>query len=490
MTKLKKALRLLAAAVTALALAVAAVPPVTASAAEAEYRWEYDMVRAAEAARTGFDGSGVRVAVIDSGLAPLGVFARLSEGADYTGAGDVSDYLGHGTFIASIIAGSDEAAGFFPIAKGAEIVPLKSFSSGSADTAAAAKAIRDAVDVYGCRVINLSFGQKGDEPEMREAVSYALGKGAVVVAAAGNGGSEDLYYPAAYDGVIAVNSVNRAGEAARDAQRNSSVDIAAPGVGVSGYLQDGAAGKRSGSSFAAPFVAAAAAVLISADQSLSPAEVEALILSNAVDAGEEGRDDVYGYGILDIGASLSALLSERPWLFSDVEADTWFAGAVRIVADAGILIGKAKGIFDPYGEVTRGQFVTVLYRLAGSPEISEASQFADVPEGYWCKDAVVWAAINGMVKGKTATVFDPTGTVTRDQMAVILARGGYKGAGSVERPAEPASAPAVAAWAREGVEYCMNEGLLQPSDADHFDPRGKIDRAALAAVISRLDMIQ
>ena len=225
MSAIRKTIRYAVCILAACGLFLAALPLPYVFAADAAERWENEMVGAAFAAQAGFDGRGVRVAVIDSGAAPLGALPGLAASADYTGSGGAADSVGHGTFIAGIIAGSDAASGYRGAAPGAEIVSLKCFSSDNAGVPAAAAAIRDAVDVYGCRVINLSFGQKTDDDELRQAVEHALGKGAVIFAAAGNGGSEDLYYPAAYEGVIAVNSVDRVGAPARDAQKNGSVDI-------------------------------------------------------------------------------------------------------------------------------------------------------------------------------------------------------------------------------------------------------------------------
>ena len=144
--------------ITALAVFFAAAPAACSFAADAAERWENEMAGAAFATQAGFDGRGVRVAVIDSGAAPLDALGTLAEAADYTGGGDAADSVGHGTFIAGIIAGSDAESGYRGAAPGAEIVSLKCFNSDNAGVPAAAAAIRGAVDVYGCRVINLSFG--------------------------------------------------------------------------------------------------------------------------------------------------------------------------------------------------------------------------------------------------------------------------------------------------------------------------------------------
>ncbi len=488
MSAAKKFIKHAVCVIAALAVFFAAAPAACSFAADAAERWENEMAGAAFAAQAGFDGRGVRVAVIDSGAAPLGALPGLAASADYTGQGDAADSVGHGTFIAGIIAGSDAESGYRGAAPGAEIVSLKCFNSDNAGVSAAAAAIRDAVDVYGCRVINLSFGQKADDEELRQAVEHALENGAVIFAAAGNGGSEELYYPAAYDGVIAVNSVDRVGATARDAQKNRCVDIAGPAVGVTCLSPDGLLLKRSGSSYAVPFAAAAAAVLLSAEPGLTAEEVQALLCDNALDAGEEGRDDVYGFGILDIEASLKALIDERPWLYSDVPGGCWYDSASRFAAERDLLPGDVPGRFDPFGTVSRAVFVTALYRLAGSPEVTVPAAFTDVPADSGYADAVAWAAAKGLVNGVSATEFAPDAPLRREAIATVLCRGGYSAAGAdgSQTLESFSDCETVPGWAREGMEYCVREGLLKGTSGNRLDPKGLLNRAALAVILQRI----
>ena len=105
--------------------------------------------------------------------------------------------------------------------------------------------------------------------------------------------------------------------------------------------------------------------------------------------------------------------------FTDVAKDIWYAKAVAWAEKEGVVNGMTKTTFEPEGKVTRAQFVTMLYRLAGKPEVKTGSTFTDVKDG-WYKDAVAWAEGAKIVNGMTATTFEPDGTCTRAQAAKIL----------------------------------------------------------------------
>jgi len=145
------------------------------------------------AAETGYSGSGVRVALIDTGVSLKYIDeTHVSDGTNYVFPdGSTDDLIGHGTAIAGIILGS-ERLGLKGIAPGAEIVPLVYYSrhisgvpaNGGVD--AICNAIYDAVDIYGCRIINISSGVLYDDENLRAAIAYAEEKNAVVISAVGN----------------------------------------------------------------------------------------------------------------------------------------------------------------------------------------------------------------------------------------------------------------------------------------------------------------
>lgn len=108
--------------------------------------------------------------------------------------------------------------------------------------------------------------------------------------------------------------------------------------------------------------------------------------------------------------------------FADVATTDWFYDYVMYCYDEGIMNGVGEGEFDPYGGATRAQVVTVLYRLAGEPTGSADADFSDIPAGQWFTEAVNWAAANGIAKGYEDGTFNPYGYVTREEFLVFLNR--------------------------------------------------------------------
>ena len=121
--------------------------------------------------------------------------------------------------------------------------------------------------------------------------------------------------------------------------------------------------------------------------------------------------------------TVQAQTAEVCEVFADVKHEAWHEPSVQYVYDNGIMSGS-NGTFKPQDNVTRGQLVTTLYRLAGEPEVTDESaleDFSDVVEGKYYTDAVCWAYANGIATGNNGK-FDPTGKLTRQQMIVFLHR--------------------------------------------------------------------
>ncbi|MEG2119783.1 MAG: S-layer homology domain-containing protein, partial [Pseudoflavonifractor sp.] len=155
--------------------------------------------------------------------------------------------------------------------------------------------------------------------------------------------------------------------------------------------------------------------------------------------------------------------AENPVKFSDI-AGNWAERQIRFAAARGLFEGVGKDLFHPAGSMTRSMFVTVLHRMAGSPEPKQPAGFADVSKDAWYAQAVAWASENAIVSGYSSRHFGSDDLVTREQMCVLFARylrhAGYtlpaKGA-----PAAFADAPEISAWAKEDTAFCRSIGLMQ-----------------------------
>jgi len=234
---------------------------------------------------------------------------------------DPNDDVGHGTHVAGIVGAVNNDKGIVGVASGVKIMPVKVLNSLSkGDVMTEIKGIVWAVD-NGANVINLSLGGKRHNngvdtfnPIEYAAIQYAVSKGVVVVAAAGNY-SEAVSYPAAYPDVIAVTSVNQLGEISLFANYGTEVSIASPGEDIYSTMPGNAYEYATGTSVAAPFITGITALMLAKNKHLNPYEVKQLIEAGADDKGEPGKDDQYGYGITNpkrsIGLSLVKIKSSE-----------------------------------------------------------------------------------------------------------------------------------------------------------------------------------
>lgn len=274
-------------------------------------------------------GSGITVAVLDTGVNATApdLMGTVTTGPDYTAGANPPGYQPphlHGTYIASIIAGhgsgAGRAGGIVGVAPGARILSVRVilddqepgfavYNENADYYDAIAEGIRYAV-AHGASVINMSLGSTIATRSMRLALGYAIARGVVVVAAAGNDGSRGpgftpYSYPASFTGVISVAAVTANGRRASFSDRNASVVIAAPGVNVVGDGPGGSFLVGSGTSPASAVVAGVAALIRSKYRRLTPAQVVQAIVSSARRRPAGGYSPGVGYGEVDAAAALT-----------------------------------------------------------------------------------------------------------------------------------------------------------------------------------------
>ena len=244
-------------------------------------------------------GNGITVAVLDTGVSrhPSLADKRIPAIA-LVPESEEGQYTGHGTAVASLIAGTGSVPGIAPAADVLSVAVMG--EDGTGDTFTLARGIAAAVD-EGARVLNLSLGSRGDSFILGQAVQYALENGAVIVAATGNDAVNAVTFPAAYEGVVAVTAVDGEGRHVYFANRGPEVDIAAPGVAIRAAAPGGEVGHFSGTSAAAPLVSGAIAGLLSRNRGMTAREAADILLANGNDMGAPGPDPVYGRGVLDMG---------------------------------------------------------------------------------------------------------------------------------------------------------------------------------------------
>jgi thermitase len=283
-------------------------------------------------------GSDIVIAVLDTGVSPTHpeLRGRVIPGFDFVNNDDdPRDDDGHGTFTAGVAAAEgNNGIGAAGMCWQCHILPVKVLNRrGRGNDAAIAAGIRFAVD-RGARIITMSFGGPDDSRVLREAVTYALERNVLLVAASGNGQSEGNVpnYPAAYPGVLAVSATGPDDAITSFSTTGDFVDLAAPGAGVWSTLWRRTTGDTygfaDGTSAACPHVAGAAALVWTVRPELSARQVAEVLMLGADDRGAPGKDPAYGYGRLNLLRALQVALDPNLLARSRIE------GMVRSVDPA------------------------------------------------------------------------------------------------------------------------------------------------------------
>jgi len=191
-------------------------------------------------------------------------------------------------------------------------------------------------------------------------------------------------------------------------------------------------------------------------------------------------------GTFEENPEVTGTVWESP--FTDVGQSDWFFRNVEYAVEKGLFFGTSQSTFSPNDTMTRAMLVTVLWRIAGSPQTTGSGKFSDVENGLWYSDAVAWANENGIVSGYDNGAFGPDDSITREQMAAILHR--YQNS-SGKVPPEEYNAAAfgdshiISGYAGNAVSVLSKQGIVMGKPGNLFDPKGTATRAEVAAVLHR-----
>ena len=272
--------------------------------------WGIDRIDAEQVWST-TKGDPIKVGVIDTGidLNHPDLAANIKDGVStvwYTSS--YNDDNGHGTHVAGIIAALDNTFGVVGVGPEIDLYAIKVLDRrGSGYLSDVIEGLDWAV-AHEMQVVNMSLGTSSDVQSLHDAVARVNAAGIVQVAAAGNSGGA-VNYPAAYPEVIAVSATDQNDVIASWSSRGPEVDLAAPGVNIYSTYKGSKYQTMSGTSMASPHVAGVAALVLSVPSKCeylldsmpgcSPAEVQKRLESTADDLGVSGKDDLYGYGLVD-----------------------------------------------------------------------------------------------------------------------------------------------------------------------------------------------
>lgn len=439
------------------------------------------------------DDRRATAAVIDTGadcthpLLAGRVSARSYDFANATA--DITDVNGHGTATAGLVADLTPEE--------VDVMVLRVYDDDNLSKPSRVLTALEYALENGATVVNISLGWPNAIAKgytfLNTVLARAYASGVVVVAAAGNrtqsnpDANADDVYPANQAAVLTVTSVDRS--RMFDTSYSASgacVDLCAPGTNIVAAAIGGGYAVYSGTSFAAPHVAAAAACVQLAQPGLSAARVRQVLFGYAEDLGAPGRDNAYGYGFPVLTQCFHDRLCPGR-AFRDMPAPgVWSHEGLDYCITEGLMGGTSRVTISPDMLATRAQIVQLLWAAAGRPETTGTLPFTDVAPGAWYYAAVRWAYRTGLVGGTSATTFDPDAFVSRQDFAVILYGQAGRPAADGAVLAAFSDAGQVAGYARTALAWAVSRrfiGGVGTATGTLLAPRGSATRAQAATIL-------
>ena len=330
--------------------------------------WGVDTVEA-DLVHGEYTGAGVKIAVLDTGIdhEHPDLEYNYAGGYDYVNSDtDPMDDNGHGTHVAGTIAAVDNDFGVIGVAPGASLYGVKVLGSdgkgsGSNIIAGINWAIDNEMDI-----ISMSLGSSTGSSSLLNACNAAVNAGIVLVAAAGNSGTisgtgDTVEYPARYSSVIAVSSIDSSLKRQTRASSGPTVELCAPGVSVYSTRVNDQYGYMSGSSMAAPHVSGVIALLLESNSGLTVTQIREILAETAYDLGDEGRDNLYGYGLVKADEAIAY----------EIAIPTAHVASIDMsftTSDRQYTINTEILVRDENGDVLPGATVTMVLSYSGNSE--------------------------------------------------------------------------------------------------------------------------
>ena len=265
--------------------------------------WGISRTEAPKAWESQLTGKGIKVAVIDSGIANHEDLV-ISGGASFVSyTNSYHDDNGHGTHVAGIIGAKNNAIGTVGIAPDSSIYAVKSLDQNGSGYLSDIVAGVDWSIQNNMDIVNMSLGTTTHSSTLQQIVDTAYNKNILVVAAAGNNGTSDgsgdsVNYPARYSSAIAVSATDSSDNRASFSATGATIEVAAPGVGIASTYINNSYARMNGTSMAAPYAAGNLALMKQADSTLSAEALRMQLQQRTIDLGPIGKDNWFGYGLI------------------------------------------------------------------------------------------------------------------------------------------------------------------------------------------------
>jgi len=455
-------------------------------------------------------GKGVKVAIIDTGVDSAHEDLTVKAGKctlDESISKDACkqsflDENGHGTHVAGIIAAKNNNVGIVGVAPGAEIFAVKALDGeGNGTTSTIMAGIEWAIS-QGVHIINMSLTTPYSDLGIKAMVDKANQNGILVIAAAGNegsfsGGDETVMYPAKYESVMAVSSVDRSNRRASTSSTGYEVEVSAPGEIIYSTMPSGGYGNMSGTSMAAPFVAGIAALYKEKYPGYTNIQIRSLLQKNARDLGTAGRDRFYGFGIVQADTAPV----ETPQLPITYTADG--KGSLElnmqpllekyqsysIYRDGKLIAEKASSqFFRDYG--TKGGIEYLVYpwlngvkQTASIVDVSlNSPMIPDLTNSAWYSRNMMYLFSEGILKGDASNYLKPANYVTRAEAVTMLGRA-LKLDGT-QRSTKFTDVPG-SSFASGFIQSALERGIISGLGNGTFNPNASVTRAEMSIMISK-----
>src|SRR6266542_3255948 len=394
------------------------------------FEWHLTKIGAPTAWQTTAGASNVIVAILDSGVEAThpDLASQLVPGWNFMdNNADTSDVRGHGTGVAgTVAAASYNGTGVASVAWGCRLMPIRiADTNGYGYASAMSSGLVWAAD-HGSRVANISYGNVSAMSSVNTAAQYFQSKGGVVTISAGNEATFDS--TADNPLFLMVSATDSTDTLASWSNKGNNVDVSAPGVNIVTTGLNATYGYASGTSFSAPIVAAVAALILSANPSLTPAQVQDIIRTSADDLGTPGFDTSYGWGRVNASKALTAAGGPPPTDTATPTATiTAPSAAATVSGSASISVSASDNV-----GVTRVECY-INGTLAGTSSTTPASftwNTTTYPNGSYTLLARAYDAAGNVglsssvtvsVQNTVADITAPTATITAPTAGSVLA---------------------------------------------------------------------
>ncbi|SER70140.1 Serine protease, subtilisin family [Gracilibacillus ureilyticus] len=367
--------------------------------------------------QNGITGKDVKVGVIDTGIKQNHPDLNVSGGISFIeGTSSYEDDNGHGTHVAGIIAGLDNEVGVVGVAPDVNLYAIKSLDiNGEGRQADIMAGIEWAIEQE-LDIINLSVTTPIPSISLKKAVDAADEAGILVVASSGNAEedgqvTDDVLFPARFSNVISVGSVNNQLRRSEFSYQGPSLQYVAPGEDIlSTYFEEPDYVEMSGTSMAAPYVTGILALYKEVYPNIDKNSLMKIINSNVEDLGAKGRDDEYGYGLIQAPDS---------W-FWDIDPSIWFADYVYFLRQSNYIGGYPDGTYKADNQITRGEAATIIGTVLDLDGTKRLTDFSDVKQDYFASGYIASLSDANIVSGYPDQTFMPARPITRGEAAVII----------------------------------------------------------------------